>query len=504
MSQNPVVNPRIYYGFVGVTGGAIMMLEFAASRMLAPWFGTSTFVWGNIIGVVLIALSLGYYFGGRLADKQPQSFRLANIVLVAGIFSSCIPLLAALFLNTVNLALAPANSAVVYAMVGSFVMVVVLFAIPIFLLGMVSPYAIRLATTSIEDAGKVAGGIYAWSTVGSIFGTFGSAFFLVPYIGSRETILLSALLLIIAAVALRRKPMWLYAVVLVPIALYLVLSTQPVKADENIIEQRESVYQYLQVIDLGDKLGLVVNEGLGTQSYYMKEGILTGAYFDYAAITPVVADLPDDASMLALGVAGGTITRQLNHYFPNMKKTGVEIDGEIVELANKYFDLEEQNMKMVVADGRTYLRNSKDTYDFIMMDTFSHDLYIPWHLTTQEYFTEVNDHLTDGGILVINIGSVSGETKLLQAITTTVQSVFPEVAIMRVPGHFNYVLMASQQPLQFDKLTDITDERADIAATMYVNYYYPEPTDIPVLTDNRAPIELYSEAMVVEYLQTQF
>ncbi|MBU0670907.1 fused MFS/spermidine synthase, partial [Patescibacteria group bacterium] len=183
------------YLFVFICGAAVMCLEMAASRLMAPFFGSSIFVWGNIIGIVLIALTAGYYLGGRVADKHPNKNHLYYYVLVAGVYIAFIPFFFQLMYSDLNLNLIFGNSYILAVIIGSFITALLFFAPPIFLLGFVSPYAIRLATKKIEDAGKIAGSLYAFSTFGSIIGTFGASLLLVPFLGSRETIYISSFFL---------------------------------------------------------------------------------------------------------------------------------------------------------------------------------------------------------------------------------------------------------------------------------------------------------------------
>lgn len=495
---------KFFYAFVFITGAAVMMLEFAASRVMAPWFGTSTFVWGNIVGVILIALSLGYYIGGRVADKKPYADSLAMIVLAAGVFTSLLPLVIKSLSKTFPLLFIVDGWGILASVFGSFLTVLLLFALPIFLLGMVSPYVIRLATKTVEDAGRVAGGLYAWSTVGSIFGTFASAFFLVPFIGSRETILLSAVLLIIMAAVLFQKRWWAYALVALPILVYMFIAGQPLRAEAAVLYEEESMYNYIKVVDSDDRIKLIVNEGLGVQSYYMKTGVLTGEYYDYLALTPFLHNRPADAKVLVLGLAGGSLTRELDYYFPEYQLTGVEIDPAIVAAAQTYFALDEQDVTVEIDDARRFLQSSHEQYDVIVVDAYANEMYIPWHLTTQEFFNIVDDHLTASGIVTFNVGSINPDTELLQSLITTLRSVFAEVALVPVSTTYNYVVVASNSPMDIAQLKTITDERAGLAKIFSTGFKKMDSSQGIVLTDNRAPIELYTEQMVLDYIRQVF
>lgn len=479
-----------------------MMLEFAAARVVAPWFGTSIFVWGNIIGAVLIALSIGYYKGGRLADRHPDVKYLTAIVYGAGLFTVLIPVWIYVFTRQLSVAEVVAGGGLLSTIVGSFIMIVLLFAFPVGLLGMVSPFVIRLATERVQSAGSVAGALYAWSTIGSIIGTFASAFFFVPFLGSRETILLSAASLLGIAVLGYRRNWWLMAGVGLPALMYVVFSTQPLRADAASLYETESQYQYIQVQDEGDRLALSFNEGLGTQSYYMKQGVLTESYYDYLALLPAAVPQPTEnqPQAVVIGLAGGTITRQLAHYFPEWQLTGVELDPAVIAIAQRYFQLQEQPTEIIINDGRMFLQHTEQRYDLIFIDAYANEYYIPWHLTTQEFYQTVAEHLTPDGAVAFNIGSTSEDTQLFRAFVATLKTSFAHVYVAAVPDSLNFVVVASQQSLDTSKIK-MTDEREEAARALRQNWHevdaVPEAT---VLTDNRAPIELYTENMIWQYL----
>ncbi|MBI4407570.1 MAG: fused MFS/spermidine synthase [Candidatus Kerfeldbacteria bacterium] len=497
-----VTTTRWFYNlYVFISGAAVMLLEFAASRLLAPYFGTSIFVWGNIIGAILIALSVGYFIGGKLADRKPDLTVVSSYVLAASVLVSLIPAFMVVLVVPLSELQTSFSFQLGFSIIGSFVAIVLLFALPVILLGMVSPFIIRIATKDIQTAGQVAGGLYAWSTLGSIVGTFASAFFIVPFLGSRETIFISALLLaLIGIVGMKR---YRYAVILVlPIVSYLWFSQQPLRADAAVLEEGETMYQYYAVSDTSDRLLLQYNEGIGTQSFYMKTGVLTNTYYDYLGLVPVLAGTVPPRNIAVLGLAGGTLTRQLTTFFPDSHITGVEIDGDIVDLAKRRFGLADQGITIVIDDARTFMQQTAETYDLIFVDAFTNEYYIPWHMTTVEFFRSLAEHQPAQGMVAMNIGSASGDAKLLQAMLTTIQAVYPNVYTAAIPGTFNYVVVAAKQPIQsLDPLLAITDERQGSAAYLYDQIApFTASNTAPILTDNRAPVELYTEAMVWDYI----
>ena len=467
------------YVFIG--GAAVMLLEFAASRLLAPYFGTSIFVWGNIIGAILIALSIGYIIGGKLADRKPDISVISRAVLVACVLVSLIPVLLQWLVVPLTTIQTVFSVRIGFSIIGSFIAIVGLFAVPVVLLGMISPFLIRVATTDVKSAGTVAGGLYAWSTIGSIVGTFAGAFFVVPWLGSRETIFISAMLLgVMGSIGVKRY--YAAAVLIIPIVFYVWFYQQPLRADAVVLEEGETLYQYYAVTDEVDRLLLQYNEGLGTQSFYMKQGVATGSYYDYVVKAPAWLDRANGGTAAVLGLAGGTLTRQLTTYYPNWAVTGVELDGQIVDVAKRYFHLAEQPITIVVDDGRNFMQTTTEQFDVIFIDVFTNEYYIPWHMTTLEFMETLAEHQPADGMIALNIGSAGEDTYLFKAMLNTLQAVYPYVYVQAVPDSINYAVFASRQPLSIE-----------------AKQYEPDHA-VPVLTDNRAPVELYTEQMVWRYI----
>ena len=249
-----------------------------------------------------------------------------------------------------------------------------------------------------------------------------------------------------------------------------------------VIEEGETLYQYYAVTDETDRLLLQYNEGLGTQSFYMKHGVTTGSYYDYVSAAPALLDRPTGGNAVVLGLAGGTLTRQLTTYYPNWTVTGVELDGQIVDVAKRHFHLAEQPITIVVDDGRNFMQATDAQFDLIFIDVFTNEYYIPWHMTTLEFMETLAAHQPADGMIALNIGSAGEDTYLFKAMLNTLQAVYPYVYLQLVPDSINYAVFASKQPLSIP-----------------AKQYEPDYT-VPVLTDNRAPVELYTEQMVWQYI----
>ena len=464
-----------------VCGGVIMGLELTASRLLAPTFGYSTYVWGALLGVVMAGLSIGYYVGGRLADKDNTTNNTYLIILMAFLFSVLIPYYGSAMISLVE------NQGVI---LGSALGVLFVFGPPILLLAMVSPMIIKLNTTAVGEVGAKAGAVYSISTIGSIAGTFVTAFYLIPSYGTRITILvMAALLLIVALIGLGRKR-YLYVVLLLAVVMIL-----PQPSSPDIVYQTESEYSLIKVIQRGDTLRLVVNQDRWTQTAYRPGEIVTGRYWDYYTLGLFLADIDD---VLVIGVAGGGSVRQLQHFRPDVRIDAVEIDPKMIEVAKEYFNLTEgERLNIIIEDGRTFIRNTDKRYDLISMDAFSGGPNIPYYLTTREFFQDAYDRLNDGGVLMMNVLSVNRYMKLTESIAVTMGDVFTSVYIIDLDT--NQILIAYKNKTSIQEyympLKDVTAELTPAAS--HAQTHTRTPTgDGMILTDDHAPIERMIHEMI--------
>jgi spermidine synthase len=379
--------------------------------------------------------------------------------------------------------------------------VLVLVAGPVLLLGAVAPYAVRVSVTGIEDAGRVAGRLYAISTVGSLVGTFSAALLLIPFAGTRRTFLVFALALtLVAALRLTR---W---ALLAPLALVVLLAIPPggagrSVADGRVIYETETPYQHAQVVQAPDgSRRLELNEGIAVHSLYRPGSFLTGDYWDDFLVLPR-AVLPDAPHRLAiLGNAAGTTARAYGHYFPSTRVDAVEIDGRLTGIGRRYFDLRGPHLRTVTADARPYLRASTMRFDAIFVDAYRQP-YIPFYLATREFFALVRARLRPGGVVVVNVGHPEGSADLERAIAATMRQVFPSVARDPVEPT-NSLLVGSSTPVLASTLTNRARTLppdlmpiADSAATRLA----PAPKGGPVYTDDRAPVEWLIDASILQY-----
>src|ERR687893_1612256 len=438
---------------VFVVGMGSLGAEIAAVRLLSPYFGASTVVWANTIGVVLVALSIGYWLGGRFADRHPHIRGLCLLALIAAGLLALVPFAADPMLDVAVDALDEISAG---AFLGSLFAVLILVAVPVLLLGAVSPYAIRLAVSTVEEAGTVAGRLYALSTAGSLAGTLISALLLIPLVGTRRTFLVFALAIAVMAVW-GLRPVRRYALAPGAIAVLIALPVGTLKASDTdggrVIHEAETEYQYARVIEYPDgHRTLELNEGQAQHSVYDPDTVLTGDVWDGHLVLGFAAFDEPPRRVAILGNAAGTTSRAYEEFFPRTRIDGVEIDGELSEIGRDYFDMNNPRLELYHEDARPFLRRIDARYDQISVDAYRQP-YIPFYLTTVEFFETVRDRLRDGGVLIVNAGHPEGQDDLEKVLTATIAEVFPHV--LRDPIEpTNTLIVASESPLSADRVRD--------------------------------------------------
>ena len=477
-----------------VVGAASLGTEIAAARLLAPYFGASTIVWANTIATVLVALSVGYWLGGRLADRRPFGAGLCRLVLAAAFALAVVPFVARPFLDR---AVSAFDSLSVGAAVGSLIAVLVIVAGPVLLLGAVAPYAIRLSLERVDEAGTVAGRLYAISTAGSLAGTFLAALVLVPFAGTHRTFLAMALALALAgAIGLPRAGLAMSLGIVVLLA----LPPGAIKAKVEggrVLEEAETPYQYARVVEASNGTRrLELNEGHAVHSLYRPGRWLTDDYWDDFLALPLMSLGRAPRRIVMLGGAAGTVARAYGHFFPRTWVDDVEIDARLTELGRRWFDLRGPRLRTVAADARPFLRATQSRYDGIFLDAYRQP-YIPFYLTTREFFELCRARLEAGGVVVINVGHPEGSVRLERVLTRTLRAVFPSV--WRDPAMpTNTLLVAAERPPTSRNALRAPHELAQLLADVRKRSG-PGLSGGEVFTDDRAPVEWLIDGSIIRY-----
>jgi predicted membrane-bound spermidine synthase len=475
-------------------GAGSLATEIGAARLLAPYFGNSTIVWANVIGLVLASLALGYWLGGRLADQRPSARLLGALVLAAGLAVAAIPFVAKPFLDR---AVEGIDELSVGAAVGSFFGVLLLFAPPVILLGMVAPFAIRLAVSDVATAGSVAGRLYAVSTVGSLVGTFASALLTIPLVGTQRTLLGSACLIVLSA-AFLLGPRWLLAAAAV--AGLAAIPPGAVKAKQGLLYEDESRYQFIQVVERDDARRLYLDEGLAVHSIWRPTTVLTGGVWDMFLTVPPLLGRPVE-SVAILGNAGGTTARAFGVFYPQARIDGVEIDAAVTRVGRRYLGLDDNpRLEVHTADARPFLRSRHERYDLIFVDAYRPP-YVPFYLATREFFRLARDRLEPGGIIALNVAMVPGDERLVDGVGGTLASEFPTAAAWQAL-RFNQLVLGFTRPVRRAELTRrlrAAPVRLQPLTRLLASELKPvKPADDP-WTDDRSPVEWITDRMIVEY-----
>lgn len=506
---------KYLYLTVFFSGLASLAVEFAASRLLGNYFGTSNLVWASIVGLILIYLTAGYFIGGAWADRSPKYETLYEILCWGALAIGLIPIASRPILRLAANAFDQLQLGILF---GSFTAVMVLFIIPVTLIGTASPFAIRLAIEDTNKAGKVSGQIYAISTIGSFIGTFLPVLVLIPSIGTYRTFLvISSLLMVVALLGIYLakglKPLLFHLWMPVIIVILFIFGARGLdKTSQGVVYEAESAYNYIQVLQQNGYTMLRLNEGQGVHSIYQPdvynfngpwEQVLTAPFFNPAPITR-----DEIKSMAIVGLAAGTTAREAFAAFPNIQIDGIEIDPKIVDVGQKYFDMNNPNLNVIVQDGRWALEKSSKKYDIISIDAYRPP-YIPYSLTTQEFFQIIYDHLGENGVMVINIGRAPEDRRLLNSLYATINTIFPTLYVTDLSDSYNSVLFATKQPTSVQNLIDnyallYQDTSTPPFVLQILSHTYdglqPAASGGVVFTDDLAPVEQITNSMVLNFL----
>lgn len=474
-------------------------LEVVASRLIAPYFGTSLLVWNSVWAVIIIALAVGHYIGGRIADRDETGRRLYSVMLYTSVYMACIPFIAK-YLFAV--ALQGINAYLIVKVIFALVLILLVLVLPFVSLGMVKPYAVKLLHNNSKDLSKskAYGLVFMLASVGALVGFLVSTLWVTPVFGAyRCMLLLSSLFMIITVLGYENRLLLLLPI----LPLLLTAFLFKVKPEKDLIYETESAYNYIQVFNYDDLIVLKLNEGHAVHSFYRPNQFVYFGEWDYAT---VVALLNGGRSLLSLGLGCGTTVRSYAHFVPGAEVDGVEIDSVISRVAKSYFGLDAiPNLGVINQDARVYLMTTSKSYDNIVIDAYKQP-YIPFHLTTKEFFQEVKRHLNPGGVVGINVSATEQDSKILLMIENTMKAVFKHVYSIRVYRSLNVHVWACDHEMDMASFClQGADEGLDVLYR-YIKQYHETVSYDPnciVLTDDLAPVESYIERMIIDFAKKQ-
>ena len=513
------------------TAGAVTLgVELSAARLLEPWFGNSQIVWAGLIGLILFYLAVGAWLGGKLADRFPTLGGLLTLATVAGLGVALTP---ALSQPVLRLAAVGLNDYLPGLLAGALLVILLLFSLPVILLGAVSPWAVRLAVTDLQQTGRVAGRLYAIGACGSIVGTFLPVLWLIPAYGTRWSFYLLAFWLLavtLLAALVSGRSRRLHGLPLLALlglcgtAALALLDPGSVRANwdndngASILYEDETLYNYISVRAWGSERHLKLNEGVGIHSVYHPDSLLSHGIWDYFLLAPLFrphGGLELHERVLVIGLAAGTAPNLYTDIYGPVEIVGVELDPQIIEVGQRYFGMTQPNLTPVAADGRRWLQSQPEdaVFDIVLVDAYRPP-YIPFHLTTVEFFQLARAHISERGVLAINVGRSATDFALVDALAATLAEVFPSVLVVDEPGPAddlgnslvvatlqptiaqafaaNVLAMPPSLPLEFREFARESAARVRQA---------DPPAGTPVFTDDRAPVEQLVHKIIWNFLR---
>ena len=488
---------------VFVCGALVMVFELVGARILGPYVGTSLFIWTSLIGIILGSLSVGYWLGGKLADKRPNYSVFGSIILSAG--------LSILFTAVVKDVLLQflARNIIDIRWLSIFASLI-LFAPASVFLGMVSPYAIKLKLQSLRQSGRTVGNLYAISTIGSIVGTFGAGFYLIPTIGTNKMVFVIAMTLMVISFLtflFNKKYIGVLASIIFMIAAFILFwifsNRDTTLVDVDTLYNRVMIYETtdyktgreIKLLKINDERSSAVFTDSDELVFYYLKYYHLAAHFN-----------PQLKSALMIGGSAYTYPRDYLKKYPGASIDVVEIDPKLTELSKVHFGLKEDpRLKIIHEDGRTFLNRGNGKYDVIFMDAFRSQFTVPFQLTTLECVEQQYNLLTDGGLVIANvISALDGESnKFLQAQAKTYEQVFPRVLYFAVgdpddKNLFQNIMIVALKDTSIPAFTNPNPELDE-----YLSHHITLDIDgeIPVLTDDYAPVEYYAGQTIAAYMR---
>jgi spermidine synthase len=485
VTSAPTFSKLLLFFTVTLSGGSVMILELLGTRIIAPYYGVSLYVWSSLISVTMIALALGYYLGGFLADRFLR-LRLPHIIMLAALTTALIPY----FSGPVMLLTNPLG-----IRSGAFLSALLLFTLPLTALAMVGPFVIKLATEDLQGIGRAVGSVYAISTLGSVFATLLLGFYLLPILGTRAIIFAVSILLLALSALLWfldhqgfRKSLSSLVLVIASISICTLTvngyARPPLSGKEfKLVHEEESVYGWVRVVDdqrYGVRLLLSDSSVLSAMSINNGQTLLN--YQNVIGLLPLFRPASHDALLIGLG--GGHIARDLKA--KGLETDTIEIDPAVAAASLKYFNFKPTG-NFIVGDGRYEIQKLHKHYDFIIHDCFTGGTE-PTHMLTIEMLQQLRGLLTTQGVLALNyVGFTHGDgTQAVASVYKTLKQVLPNIRVFITDkAEFtDFIFLASNQPIELDRSS------RDLRIQWLVDHEYAlDDSQGIIITDNFNPME---------------
>ena len=491
------MNKYFCYITIFITGFVLLTIEILGARMISPFFGVSLYVWASLISVTLVGLAIGYWLGGKLGDKQEKPDLLYLLIMGAGVYLILVPHIKGpilIFLGRLGLRM------------GALISSAILFAVPIVLLGTITPFILKFQAKQLNNVASTAGNLYSISTIGSFMGCLTVGFFLIPNFSINRILFLMVIPLFLISLLywiMRKKILSITAVlILIAVSMVGVIAKESLAQEGKfkVVYKAQSYYGEIKVVDIKNVRLLLINNLVHTGIEKNKGyGIFA---FQFIMQKALHVYHPKAKNALVLGLGGGALINSLEQAGVDVES--VEISPEIAQVAKKYFGLRNDS-SIHIADARYFIRNCNKKYDAIFIDVFQ-SLYVPAHLSTQEFFKELKEKLNPSGVVIINfIGGLEKEELILaKSFYKTLLSVFPHVRFFisgRKDESRNIIFIASERELQRRKDVSFTAPqhlRIDLNEESFDNL-----EENIIFTDNYNPIEEMKSNTVNEYIKKQ-
>lgn len=483
---------------VFLAGATLMALEVAAFRIVGRVFGAALRETTTVIAVFMAAMSIGYWAGGRIGDRWPSRRTLAGTIFLAALATAIIPTLD----RALSVRIAESSAALsVHALIAT----LLLFFVPTLFLAAVSPMAIRLTATETTQSGSVAGSISALSTIGSIFGTIASAFFLLDWLKSidRTVLVLATTMFVTAGLVMFGERTRLirplvaasfFVIILLYAGSETIGRSTTISRDRNVLFEADSPYHHVVVRShAGGTFRILKFDAMSVQTSMIVSDPtgLGNQYISYFHLAKAIH--PQARSLLMIGLGGGSAAKQFLRLYPEVTIDAVEIDPMVVDVAKKFFSVSEnERFRIHVSDGRQFVKRATRKWDVVFIDSYTANRYgstIPAHLVTREFFEEAKSKLAPDGVLHFHLYT-GNESPFARALERTLHDVFPVVTTFTGGGFTEY--FATGTPLSKEEIVQRAKplpwgSLAEAAETMDGSRHWRDGD--PVLTDDYSPVD---------------